>query len=164
MAANDKMYLKEYYDLNDLRTWSLIYYPELIAYFYADTLQISYKEFNEAKASTAHSMKEMFYKQWKNLSSDGTVNCAIAYLKSKGLDEKEATERANDAYKNYKKTEEDLKREVNFPVMNTPIKVDKKLKWICPLPAVRSYLRHQCGVKEHWYYKLFWKGKKHFML
>lgn len=51
----------------------------------------------------------------------------------------------------------------DFAVMNTPMRVDKILKWICPLPGIRKYLQNQCGVKEHWYYKLFWKGKKHFI-
>ena len=49
-----------------------------------------------------------------------------------------------------------------FPVMNTPLSVDRKLKWICPVPCVRKYLQEQCGVKTRWYHKLFFKGKKHF--
>lgn len=48
-----------------------------------------------------------------------------------------------------------------YPVMNTPFKVDKKLKWICPLHFIREYLHEQCGVnpKLEWFYKLFWKDK-----
>jgi hypothetical protein len=51
-----------------------------------------------------------------------------------------------------------------FPVMNTPCKIDRKLKWICPVPCVREYLHKQCGVnpKWGWLYKIFWKGKKYF--
>lgn len=50
------------------------------------------------------------------------------------------------------------------PIMNTPIKVDRKLKWICPVPCVREYLHEQCGVnpKWEWLYKIFWRGKKYF--
>ena len=50
------------------------------------------------------------------------------------------------------------------PITNTPLKVDRKLKWICPVPCVREYLHNQCGVnpKWEWLYKIFWKGKKYF--
>lgn len=55
-----------------------------------------------------------------------------------------------------------LEDNYTFPVMNTPFNVDKKLKWICPVPCVRKYLEEHCGYKTKWYHKLFWKGKKHF--
>lgn len=95
MAAIDKLYVKEYYDLYILRLWALIYYPKLLFYFYDSALMAT-----NIKGKT--------------------------------------------------------------PIMNTPFKVDKKLKWICPVGCVREYLVNQCGVKEHWYYKLFWRGKKYF--
>lgn len=54
--------------------------------------------------------------------------------------------------------------EISVPVMNTPLKVDRKLKWICPVPCVREYLHKQCGVnpKWEWLYRIFWRGKKYF--
>ena len=61
----------------------------------------------------------------------------------------------------------DLRRE-DFkhaqPIMKTPLSVDRKLKWICPVPCVREYLHKQCGVnpKWEWLYKIFWRGKKYF--
>jgi hypothetical protein len=50
------------------------------------------------------------------------------------------------------------------PIMNTPVKVDSKLKWICPVPCVREYLHKQCGVNQkwEWLYKILWRGKKYF--
>lgn len=50
------------------------------------------------------------------------------------------------------------------PITNTTFKVDRKLKWICPVPCVREYLHKQCGVnpKWEWLYKIFWRGKKYF--
>ena len=53
---------------------------------------------------------------------------------------------------------------IGVPVTNTPFSVDRKLKWICPLPCVREYLHKQCGVnpKREWFYKIFWRGKKYF--
>ena len=58
-----------------------------------------------------------------------------------------------------------LEDSYTFPVMNTPLSVDRKLKWICPVPCVREYLHKQCGVnpKWEWLYKIFWRGKKHFL-
>ena len=51
-----------------------------------------------------------------------------------------------------------LEEEYTFPVMNTPLSVDRKLLWICPIPCVRKYLEEQCGYKTRWYHKLFWRG------
>ena len=55
-------------------------------------------------------------------------------------------------------------KEIDIPVTNTPFSVDRKLKWICPVPCVREYLHKQCGVnhKWEWLYKIFWRGKKYF--
>lgn len=66
--------------------------------------------------------------------------------------------------------EEDLRKQKEleetymFPIMNTPLSVDRKLKWICPVPCVREYLHKQCGVNQkwEWFYRLFWRGKKYF--
>ena len=55
-----------------------------------------------------------------------------------------------------------LEEEYTFPVMNTPLSIDRKLLWICPIPCVRKYLEEQCGYKTTWYHKLFWRGKKYF--
>lgn len=54
--------------------------------------------------------------------------------------------------------------EIGIPIANIPSQVDRKLKWICPVPCVREYLHKQCGVnpKWEWLYKIFWRGKKHF--
>lgn len=34
---------------------------------------------------------------------------------------------------------------------------DRYLYWRCPLPFIREYLREQCGYKDNWFVKLFWK-------
>lgn len=34
---------------------------------------------------------------------------------------------------------------------------DKWLYWHCPLDFVREYLHKQCGYKDNWLVKLFWK-------
>ena len=52
----------------------------------------------------------------------------------------------------------------SVPIANTTFNVDRKLKWICPVPCVRDYLHKQCGVnpKWEWLYRIFWRGKKYF--
>lgn len=57
-----------------------------------------------------------------------------------------------------------FKYDTGMPIMNIPFNIDRKLKWICPVPCVREYLHKQCGVnpKQERLYKIFWRGKKHF--
>ena len=48
------------------------------------------------------------------------------------------------------------------PMREQPIayfshKQDRYLYWHCPLDFVREYLREQCGYKDNWFVKLFWK-------
>ena len=164
MAAIDKLYLKNYYDLDDLRRWALVYYPKLFFYFYDLALTIDYESFCRYKRKCAKAAKKAYLADWIRHSPDNTINGAIAFLMDKcNYSEKDAREEAQNIYNNSRLSTEDLEHDASLPVMNTPFKVDKKLKWICPLSCIREYLQKQCGVKEHWYYKLFWKGKKHFL-
>lgn len=99
MAAIDKLYVYTFQEYEEVKLWTMVYYPKLLLYFYS----INYPE------------------------------CLFSGKK-------------------------------DIPIMNTPLKVDRKLKWICPVPCVREYLHKQCGVnpKWEWLYKIFWRGKKHF--
>ena len=38
MAAIDKIYVHSYYEYDDLRKWAIVYYPQLLFYFYTITL------------------------------------------------------------------------------------------------------------------------------
>ena len=165
MAAIDKLYLTEYNDLEDLRLWALVYYPKLFFYFYSSARTINETDFEKDKKKYAKKVKQMYASRWREISPDGTINGAVAYLldKCKDLTEDGARDLAEDAYNNSRVSVEELADTIGVTVMNTPIRVDKKLKWTCPLPCIRKYLQEQCGVKEHWYYKLFWKGKKRFL-
>lgn len=163
MAAIDKLYVKNFWDLDDLRNWALVYYPKLFLYFYSDVFTMTERDFTSQQQEVAESHYKNAHKFWKEISSDGTLNSAIAYYINTGMTEEEAEELARDVYLDAHKSINQLRVEVAIPIMNTPFKVDKKLKWICPLSCIREYLQNQCGVKEHWYYKLFWKGKKHFL-
>ena len=43
------------------------------------------------------------------------------------------------------------------PVANFNRKQDRYLYWHCPLDFVREYLREQCGYRDNWFVKLFWR-------
>jgi hypothetical protein len=159
MAAIDKLWIKDYWDLEELRRWALIYYRKLLLWLDIDYIE---KTFEECKTREAKGYKDLVNATWKRISSDGTVNSAIAYLISQGYSEEEAVDSANNTYKDYKADMKTIYGDIKLSVMNTPWRIDKKLKWICPVPCVREYLQKQCGVKERWYYKLFWRGKKYF--
>ena len=160
MAAIDKLWIKDYSELDSLRRWALIYYPKLFIWLNTEYTNTT---FNQAKKEKAIAIKKSIEETWKKVSSDGTVNSAIAYYLASGcLTEDEASKTANTLYSEYLATKESVYENTELSIMNTPLNVDRKLKWICPVPCVRLYLQSQCGVKERWYYKLFWKGKKHF--
>lgn len=43
------------------------------------------------------------------------------------------------------------------PIANFTTKQDRYLYWHCPLDFVREYLSEQCGYKDNWFVKLFWR-------
>ena len=164
MAAIDKLYVKDYYDLYDLRLWAMMYYPKLLYHFYSSAYDATAESFEKSQKKQAKTLKAWAINYWKQMSADGGINAAIAWLKvNRNMTEDEAREHAEEVKKYVMTPIEVLAEDTTVPVMNTPFKVDKKLKWICPLRCVRKYLQDNCGVKEHWYYKLFWRGRKHFL-
>lgn len=46
---------------------------------------------------------------------------------------------------------------ITLPITNFSCKEDRYLLWYCPIKEVRDYLIEQCGYKERWYYRLFFK-------
>lgn len=159
MAANDKLWITDYYELEELRRWAMVYYPKLLLWLDIDYTE---KTFEDSKARLATSYKGFVDTRWKNIAYNDTINAAIAYLKIQGYSEEDATEEANTVYREYKADMRTIYDNTKISIMNTPLKIDRKLKWICPVECVREYLKNQCGVKERWYYKLFWRGKKYF--
>ena len=65
--------------------------------------------------------------------------------------------------KDFKKIQRDLMRQgynENLPkvaIASFSRKEDSYLYWHCPLGFVREYLHEQCGYKDNWFVKLFWK-------
>lgn len=164
MAGIDKLYLHSFEELTELRQWAMIYYPKLFCYFYDWAFNVTQKEFNDAINKKAKETYDAYQKDWKRISANGTISAAVAYIMSEwGWDNEAAAEgEAKEIKANAQKTLESIKYDTTLPIMNTPCSVDNKLKWICPIPAIRLYLQIQCGVKERWLYRVFWRGKKEF--
>lgn len=167
MAAIDKMYVHSYYEYDDLRRWAIAYYPELLCYFY-DIIMTPQQWENNCKvyAEKQLEISKREYKKLGNFSSvsEAEYNLKQYYFKTVGYlcSKHQVIEETKYIIEAYNKTAKDWEELYTCPVMNTPLEVDRKLLWICPVPCVRKYLEEQCGYKTRWYHKLFWKGKKHF--
>ena len=65
--------------------------------------------------------------------------------------------------KDFKKIQRDLMRQGNtenlpkVAIASFSRKEDQYLYWHCPLDFIREYLHEQCGYKDNWFVKLFWK-------
>ena len=156
MAAIDKMYLKDYYVFDEFRLWCLIHNPKLLKHFYRWSL--TQQEWNQWKenmykqnkkmndlcmtyASTIESLQD-YYKKSDYIASYEQISNEVAEL----LEDHKALKDKQTYIENLK-----------LPVTNFSCKEDKYLLWHCPIEEVREYLTKQCGYKERWYYKLFFK-------
>ena len=169
MAAIDKMYVHSYYEYDDLRKWAIVYYPQLLFYFYNITLD--YTKWQKKVDSWLDTTKRHI--TWDLVISLGSVNNTddaiqnlIKYYKESvnyDCSYEQAKSEVDDTFARKKLLDAGmLEGEYSLPVMNTPLSVDRKLLWICPISCVRKYLEEQCGYKTKWYHKLFWRGKKYF--
>ena len=171
MAAIDKLYLKDYSDFLILRLWALKYFPGLRLAFY-DFFENG-AEFHRQKKTIAERNLDITRKEYIRVFGDPSMNnsmdYAIANIKKQYMDgaeydcsDEQAKEEAEYIKKNYEKTYDDFYIEASVPVMNASLSQDRRLKWTCPIPAVREYLQNQCGVKKNreWLYRLFWLGKR----
>lgn len=168
MAAVDKLYLNNYDDLDELRTWALVNYPKLFNYFYSDVFLMDYEKFNSIKNKKAKHTQKVFKRQWekicdlkdnKNKTLDELIDIAENKLSKFYANRALARLEAMAIYNNYAMDFDEIYETTSIAVMNVPTCIDKFLKWRCPIDCVRTYLHNQCGVsyKMEKFYKLFWK-------
>lgn len=163
MAAIDKLYVHEYHDLYELRLWAMIHCPKILVYFYQHALEMNGEEFEMRIHEKATNLRDCYRQSWEKIAPDGEKKTAIQYMvKNWNMSEHDATIETEDAWNKRNMPLSKIKKEIEIPITNFPIKVDRKLKWICPVNCVRKYLVENCGVKTKWYHKLFWRGRKHF--
>ena len=164
MAAVDKMYVHSYYEYDDLRRWAIVYYPELLFHFYDITMNCQQWEDNRknyVRQQIAIAKREYTKIGLESLAVENIIK---HYKETADYDcpREQAEEEAFAIIDAYHKSALDWGKSYTCPILNTPLTVDKKLLWICPVPCVRKYLEEHCGYKTKWYHKLFWRGKKHF--
>ena len=128
---------------------------------------MSYNDFIKSRDIWIKEQIKRAKKQYSELGSFETKEQAAANYRKihSWCTFNEAVMNVSDIIDRYYMKKENWEDQYSFPVMHTPFKVDKKLKWICPLPFVRDYLHNQCGVnpKWEWLYRIFWRGKKEFI-
>ena len=156
MAAIDKMYLKDYYVFDEFRLWCLIYNPKLLRHFYYWNLTES--AWDKWKEDIYQSRKEIYDRTLKYAS---TVDLLREHYKKSGYNPplKQLEEEVADVLTEVEKLKNKTYyiKNITILITNFSCKEDKYLLWHCPIEEVREYLTKQCGYKERWYYKLFFK-------
>ena len=156
MAAIDKMYLKDYCVFDEFRLWCLIHKPKLLKHFYH--WNMTQQEWDNMKESVYRHNKES---NDRHLIYAYSVESLQEYYQERGYDaplvqlmaEVNGVLKVQEALKDKKSYIENFR----IVVTNFSCKEDKYLLWHCPIKEVREYLTKQCGYKEKWYYKLFFK-------
>ena len=156
MAAIDKMYLKDYCVFDEFRLWCLIHKPKLLKHFYH--WNMTQQEWDNMKESVYRHNKES---NDRHLIYAYSVESLQEYYQERGYDaplvqlmaEVNGVLKVQEALKDKKSYIENFR----IAVTNFSCKEDKYLLWHCPIKEVREYLTKQCGYKERWYYKLFFK-------
>ena len=156
MAAIDKMYLKDYYVFNEFRLWCLVHNPRLFKSFYYWNL--TQQEWDKWKENIYQSRKEMYDREFKRAS---TVELLRENYNKIGynppLEQLEEEVASVLAQVEKLKDKATYIENITLPMTNFSCKEDRYLLWHCPIEEVREYLIEQCGYKERWYYKLFFK-------
>ena len=164
MAAIDKLYTKYYSDARNLVAWLSNERPSMLEDLYDWT-------FNE---SEFNSLKEEIYNEsldrnteacqrWElDKGRENAINKMMEYYKS--FDDFDINRVHPDEEVDYLRKQKERLRdkdlyisEVELPIARFTLRQDTWLKWHCPLGFIRRYLKDNCGMKEHWYYKLFFK-------
>lgn len=159
------MYVHSYYEYDDLRRWAIAYYPELLFYFYDITMTYQQWEDNcRAYIKQQIAIAKRDYDKIAAPNESLAVQNLVKHYKEVGYNcpQKQAEVEAFDIIDRHSRTASDWEERYSRPIINTPLEVDNRLKWICPVPCIRKYLETNCGIKTKWYHKLFFKGKKHF--
>ena len=165
MAAIDRLYTKYYSDARNLVIWLSNKRPSMLENLY--DVSFSKDDFNERKEEKYESSlkyNKRDYERWElDKGKKHALKKMIDFHKSFGnLNIKiihDLNEEIDDIYA-MKKALNDKNLfvcDINIPIACFKFSQDRWLKWHCPLSFIRQYLKDNCGMKEHWYYKLFFK-------
>lgn len=156
MAAIDKMYLKDYYVFDEFRLWCLIHKPKLLKSFYHwNMTQQEWSKYKENKYQYDKKTCDNCHKYYVNIEAlkqyylQVDIKLPLEQLEHEVEEHLQWYKKLNDKTTYIEK--------VTLLIANFSCKEDKYLLWHCPIEEVREYLTKQCGYKERWYYKLFFK-------
>ena len=171
MAAIDKLYVKNYWTYENLLKWSFAYFPKLIPFLISTNMQ-EY-DFERCKRQYVKDTGCVYERELNRIggrwTAFGTACVLLQEYYKKVFGEVPPTAQIEDEVEQIQAhgelTDEQIAEQFSMAVMNTPAWIDRRLKWLCPLPEVREYLHKQCGVspKFEWLYRLFWRGKRIFL-
>lgn len=154
MAAIDKLYVKHFFQFDDLRIWALIHKLSLFNNL-INPFDTSYQDWEQRKEDAYNNQKEIvnnFFTTYPTLS-----DYQDAYKNY--MTDIEAKHDWNNmvALKEKLEDEWEYKDNISFPIARFTLKQDRWLFWHCPLDFIREYLIEQCGYKEKWYHKILFK-------
>ena len=164
MAAIDKLYTKYYSDARNLVAWLSNKRPSMLENLY-DWI-FSEKDFcyiKEERYNNSLELNKRDYEYWElDKGREYAVKKLLDYYKSLDYFDINAVHPEDEI--DYLYEQHDKLSNKNYYISDLDIltacftsKQDTWLKWHCPLEFVRQYLKDNCGMKEHWYYKLFFK-------
>lgn len=157
MAAIDKLYVNSYNDLHIFRVWVLTNYPHLLNNMYNDVFMSSEDFYNKRNEYIDDYIKEA-KASWKSLTEKGTLKEAIYNIRLQfQTSEKDAIRYAKYCKKQSQISREEVMDNFRYPIANFTHKQNLLLKWRCPIPFVREYLKNNCSIETKWYHKIFFK-------
>ena len=156
MAAINKMYLKDYYVFDGFRLWCLIHNPQLLKHFYH--WNMTQQEWNQCKENKYRYDKKLCDECHPYFSNIESLEQYYLQIDVK-LPPEQLTNEVSEHLQWYNKLSNKAKyiENCSLAITNFSCKEDRYLLWHCPIEEVREYLIEQCGYKERWYYKLFFK-------
>lgn len=154
---NDRLiWLKYYSDARNLVAWLSNKRPSMLENIY--DAAFSEEEFNKYKEYKYESYLNLVNGQYNNLELDKgreqTIkNYSQIFIGSYHGEYIDTIYERKDKLKN----KEIYLSDIKIPIANFTYAQEKWLKWHCPLDFVREQLKNDLGLKDYWYYKLFFK-------
>ena len=78
MAAIDKMYVHSYFEYDDVRTWAIVYYPELL--FYMSNFTMDFEDYVNKRNQWLENYKAHIKKDYERLGTFKTKTEAVHNL------------------------------------------------------------------------------------
>ena len=164
MAAIDRLNTKYFREVKILLAWCSNKRPSLLENitdfaFY----EKEFRDYKEESYKSSLSYNERDYTRWElGKGKEHAIQKMIDHYKSFGYFDISMVHPEEEVDGIYA-TREALSNkdwfigDVEVPIACFRPSQDRWLKWHCPLDFVRQYLKDNCGMKERWYYKLFFK-------